>query len=373
MAQVKRDYYEVLGVPRNADDATIKKAFRKLARELHPDVSDDPDAETKFREVAEAYEVLSKPETRQLYDRYGHEGLRSGGFRPSEFDLGNLSDILSAFFGDDLFGGVGGRTRRRRGGDVLVEVEIDLVEAAHGVQREVEFEVASSCRRCGGNGAEPGSTLAPCPQCGGSGRIQQVSRMLFGEFVTAQVCGRCSGSGRVVTQPCTACGGEGRVLERRRLEVRIPPGIHDGQRIRLAGEGHAGDPGMRLGDAYVLVHVRPDERFHREDDDIISTVTLTMTEAALGAKVTVPTLDGDVELEFEPGTQPGEVRVLRGRGMPILHGHGRGDHRILVNVAIPRRLTEEQRRLLEQLSGTLTPENHGHHESFFDRIRAAFH
>jgi molecular chaperone DnaJ len=373
MAQVKRDYYELLGVPRDADDATIKKAFRRLARELHPDVSDDPEAEAKFREIAEAYEVLSKPEARQLYDRYGHEGLSSGGFRPTDFNLGNLSDILSAFFGEDIFGGMGGQPRRRRGGDIHVEVEVDILEAARGVRREVVYTVAAGCGRCGGNGAEPGSELATCTQCGGSGRVQQVSRMLFGEFVTAQVCGRCHGSGRVITQPCTTCDGEGRVAEERRLEVRIPPGIHDGQRIRLTGEGHAGDAGMRPGDAYVLVHVGQDERFHREGDDILSTVGLTMTQAALGATVTVPTLDGELELEFKPGTQPGEVRVLRGRGMPILQGHGRGDHRIVVNVMIPRALTDEQRALLEEFSGTVTDDNHAHHEGFFDRIRAVFH
>jgi molecular chaperone DnaJ len=197
--------------------------------------------------------------------------------------------------------------------------------------------------------------------------------MLFGEFVTAQVCSRCHGSGRVITRTCTVCDGEGRVAEERHLEVRIPPGIHDGQRIRLTGEGHAGDPGMRPGDAYVLVHVRPDERFHREGDDILSTVSLTMTQAALGATVAVPTLDGERELEFKPGTQPGEVRVLRGQGMPILQGHGRGDHRIVVNVLIPRRLTDDQRRLLEELDGTVTADDHDHHESFFDRIRAVFH
>ncbi len=373
MAQVKRDYYELLGVARDADDATIKKAFRRLARELHPDVSDDPAAEERFREIAEAYEVLSKPETRQLYDRYGHDGLRSGGFRPSDFDIGNLSDLLGAFFGEGLFGSMGSQPRQRRGADVQVDLDIDLVDAAHGATREVGFRVAARCSRCQGNGAEPGSELATCPQCRGTGRLEQVSRVLFGQFVTAQVCGRCSGSGRIVTQPCTECRGHGHVAEERRLEVRIPPGIHDGQRIRLHGEGHAGDAGTAAGHAFVRVRVSPDTRFVREGDDIISSVELTMTQAALGNTVDVPTLDGTTQLEFKPGTQPGEARVLRGKGMPTLHGHHRGDHRFVVNVVIPRRLSDDQRRLLEEFSDTVTDDNHAHGESFFDRIRAAFH
>lgn len=370
MAQVRQDYYELLGVDRTADDAEIKKAFRKLARELHPDVSEDPDAEEKFRAVAEAYEVLSKPETRELYDRYGHDGLRSGGFRPTDVDFGNLSDILSAFFGEDVFGG--GHPRRRRGGDLQADVAIDLLDAAEGTTIEVPLRVAATCGRCHGNGAEPGSQLSTCVQCAGTGRVQQVSRTLFGQFVTAQACSRCSGAGRIVTQVCEECDGDGRVAEEKRLEVRIPPGIHDGQRIRLTGEGHAGDTGAQPGDVYVHVRVRPDARFVREGDDLVSSVDLTMTEAALGARRTVPTIDGDAELEFKPGTQPGEVRVLRGKGMPVLQRNRRGDHRILVNVQIPRRLSDEQRRLLEDVARLAGDDTYGSDEGFFDRVRAAF-
>ncbi|HEY1368919.1 MAG TPA: molecular chaperone DnaJ [Gaiellaceae bacterium] len=370
MATTGRDYYELLGVPRNASESDIKKAFRRLARELHPDVSEAPDAEARFREVVEAYEVLSKSETRELYDRYGHAGLRSGGFTPGHVDFGSLSDLFAAFFGDDLFSGA--RTGRARGADVAAEVEIELVDAARGAKREVPFEVAVPCQRCAGNGAEPGSEVTTCPACGGTGRLQQVSRSVFGEFVRTQGCPQCGATGRVVERRCQDCGGAGRVLEERKLEVEIPAGIHDGQRIRLTGEGHAGALGGRSGDAYVLVRVRPDPRFVREGNDIFSTVDLTVTQAALGTKVEVPTVDGESELDFAAGTQPGEIVVLRGRGMPVLQGFGRGDHRVLVNVRVPRHLTDEQRRLLDQFQQLEGEETYRADEGFFEKLKSAF-
>jgi molecular chaperone DnaJ len=370
MATARHDYYELLGVGRDASDAEIKKAFRRLARQLHPDVSEQADAGERFREVSEAYEVLSNAETRQLYDRYGHEGLQGGGFRPTHVDFGSLGDLFSAFFGDDLFGG--GRTRSARGADIAAEVEIELVDAARGLTRSVPFEVAVPCGTCSGTGVEPGTPVATCDTCAGTGRVQQVSRSLFGEFVRQSACPRCAGSGRIVEHPCETCDGAGRVLDRRELEVEIPAGIHDGQRIRISGKGHAGALGGRAGDVYVLVHVRPDPRFAREGNDVFSTVDLTMTEAALGTTTTVETLEGALELEFAPGTQPGEIRVLRGKGMPVLQGFGRGDHRVLVNVAVPRQLTDEQRRLLEEFErhsdeGTYRPD-----ESFFEKLKSAF-
>jgi molecular chaperone DnaJ len=370
MATTGRDYYDLLGVPRNASENDIKKAFRRLARELHPDVSDAPDAEARFREVVEAYEVLSKSETRELYDRYGHAGLRSGGFTPGHVDFGSLSDLFAAFFGDDLF--AGGRTARARGADVAAEVEIELVEAARGAAREVPFEVAVPCQRCSGDGAEPGSEVKTCPACSGTGRLQQVSRSVFGEFVRTQACPQCGATGRVVEDRCRDCGGAGRVLEERKLEVEIPAGIHDGQRIRLTGEGHAGALGGRSGDAYVLVRVRPDPRFVREGNDIFSTVDLTVTQAALGTKFAVATLDGESELDFPAGTQPGETVVLRGRGMPVLQGFGRGDHRVLVNVRVPRHLTDEQRRLLEEFERLEGEETYRADEGFFEKLKSAF-
>jgi molecular chaperone DnaJ len=371
MATTERDYYEVLGVNRSADDAEVKRAFRRLARELHPDVSEAPDADERFKELVEAYEVLSSSERRQLYDRFGHAGLRSRGFTPSFVDLGSLGDLFAAFFGDDLFG-VGARARQARGADIAAEVTIDLTDAAKGASREVPFQVAVACPTCGGDGAKAGTTPVTCESCGGSGRLQAVSRTVFGEFVRTQTCPRCGGAGRVVAEPCPNCEGAGQVLEQRTLEVEIPPGIHDGQRIRISGEGHAGQLGGQSGDVYVLVRVRPDPRFVREGNDVFSTVDLTMTEAALGARVSVPTLEGDVELEFEPGTQPGEVRILRGRGMPVLQGFGRGDHRILVNVALPRRLTDEQRKLLEEFERMANDETYRPDEGFFEKLKSAF-
>jgi molecular chaperone DnaJ len=369
MATAERDYYEVLGVSRDADDGEIKRAFRGLARRVHPDVSDAPDAEERFKEVVEAYEVLSNSETRELYDRYGHSGLRSGGFNPSQFDFGSLADIFSAFFGDELFTAARGRSR---GADVAAEVEIDLVDAASGVTREVPFNVAVPCSRCSGDGVEPGTQVSSCPTCRGHGRVQHVSRSAFGEFIRTQACPQCGGDGRLVEHPCEQCDGAGQVFEERRLAVEIPAGIHDGQRIRLSGEGHAGVLGGRAGDVYVRVRVRPDPRFVREGDDVFSQVTLTMTQAALGARVTVPTLGGEEELEFPAGTQPGEVRVLRGRGMPVLQGFGSGDQRVLVRVAIPHQLTDEQRQLLHEFDRSAGDETYTRDEGFFDKLKSAF-
>jgi molecular chaperone DnaJ len=372
MATTDRDYYELLGVSRDADDAAIKKAFRRLARQLHPDVSDEPDAEVRFREVTEAYEVLSNSETRALYDRYGHAGLRSGGFRPTHFDMGGLSDLFAAFFGDDVFGTAVRGSGRQRGADVAAEVEISLVDAAHGTTASVPFEIAVACRVCGGDGVEPGTTPIRCDRCEGTGRLHQVSRSVFGEFVRTQSCPVCSGRGVIVEHPCRECDGAGRVLDRRTLSVEVPAGIHDGQRIRLSGEGHAGAGGGRSGDVYVLVRVEPDPRFVREGNDIYAQVDVTIVEAALGTSKQVETLDGPVDVELEPGTQPGAVKVLRGKGMPVLQGFGRGDQRVLVNVSVPRRLSDEQRRLLEEFEAASDEHTYRHDEGFFQKLKSAF-
>jgi molecular chaperone DnaJ len=377
VATTERDYYEVLGVSRDASDAELKRAFRRLARELHPDVSSEPDADHRFRELAEAYEVLSDPERRATYDRYGHAGLRSGGFRPTFVDFGSLSDLFSAFFGDDF--GVTGRApgSAMRGGDLQAVVELDLEEAFTGASFSIPVEVAAACERCGGKGAEPGTGTRTCPTCHGAGVVRRVSQNVFGQFVQQRTCSECGGSGEVLEDPCRECGGEGRTRVRRQLEVDVPAGIHDGQSIRVRGQGHAGVRGGELGNALVTVRVRPDPRFVRDGDDLHTAVRVTMTDAALGASVRVPALGGDVELEIPPGTQPGEVRVLSGRGMPSLRSSRRGNLYVRLDVAVPRKLTEEQRRLLEELAERTGPEAYeeeegaGEGEGFLRRLRDA--
>jgi molecular chaperone DnaJ len=251
-------------------------------------------------------------------------------------------------------------------------VVIELVEAARGTTQRVPFEVATACEVCQGTGAEPGTSPITCPDCAGSGRLEQVSRTFFGEFVRAQACPRCGGTGRAIETPCGTCGGRGRVLVERQLDVEIPPGIHDGQRIRISGEGHQGVLGGRAGDVYVRVRVQPDPRFVREGNDVFSTVDLTMTEAALGTTRKIPTIDGEVELELVPGTQPGQVALLRGAGMPVLQGRGRGDHRVLVNVAIPSSLTDAQRRLLAEFADSEDEDTYRADSGFFAKLKSHF-
>ena len=358
-----RDYYETLGVDRGADDATIKKAFRRLARELHPDVNaHDPDAEEKFKEAAAAYEVLSDPERRRLYDSYGEDGLRGRGYAPDMDAFGSVSDLFSAFFGGggfDPFGGGGRRTRGGgvQGGDVVVAVSIDLGDSARGKTVEVSFEAASLCPVCSGNGAEPGTPIVACGVCGGSGQHQRVARTAFGQLVRTSVCENCEGSGRVPETPCHECDGAGMVAEQRRVAVDIPPGIADGQRIRLTRRGHAGQRGGPPGDLYVVVRVAEDERFLRDGEDLVTVIDVPAPLAALGTTMPVPTLDGDVPLEIPAGTQPGETILMRGRGLPPLSRGRTGDLRVVVNVAIPRRLTREQRSMLEEFAATVTDDN----------------
>jgi molecular chaperone DnaJ len=374
MATAERDYYDLLGVPRSATDAEIKRAFRALARELHPDVSDAPDAERRFREIAEAYEVLSDPNRRATYDRYGRAGLERGGFQPTFMDFGNLADVFAAFFGEDLFGAPRGTSQPTRGGDVQVLVEIDLEEAFRGVSVTAVADVASTCERCGASGSEPGTGTVACSTCAGSGMLRRVSRNVFGEFVQQRTCPECGGAGRVLEAPCRECKGEGRVTSRRRLEVEVPAGIQDGQRIRLRGEGNAGFRGGSRGDVYVVVRVRSDSRFVRDGDDLHTAVRLTMVDAALGTTVRVPVPGGELELEVPGGTQPGEVRVLRGRGMPSVHGSRPGDLVVRLDVAVPTSLTEEQRRLLEEFergAGADTYAVRDQDEGFFHRLRNA--
>ena len=375
-----RDYYEVLGVPRDADDATIKKAFRRLARELHPDVNKhDPDAEDKFKEAAEAYEVLSDSERRATYDRYGREGLRSGGYAPNFESFGSVSDIFEAFFGGsgafgDLFGMGGARAGGAvQGGDVAVTADIDLAQAARGAAVEVSYEAVTLCEHCHGNGAEPGTPIETCSRCQGSGQLRAVSRTPFGQVMRTTVCDVCGGDGRVAREPCKVCRGRGRKVERPKVKVDVPAGIADGPRIRIAGRGHAGERGGPPGDLYVLIRVRQDPRFVRDGDDLVTAVDVSAPLAALGTTVEVETvLDGQVEVEVPAGTQPHDTLTVRGAGMPALRGRHTGDLRVVVNVITPRHLSREQRDLYEQLADSLTEHNLRTEEGVFGKLRRAF-
>ena len=373
---MKRDYYEVLGISREASEAEIKRSFRRLARELHPDVNQhDPEAEEKFKEAAEAYEVLADAERRSVYDRYGHEGLQSSGFHSTFQGFGSFADIFDAFFGGDpLFGGGGVRGGAMQGGDVALSVEISLAEAATGASVDVDYDAVGVCERCHGNAAEPGTPIETCPRCGGSGQLRAVTRTAFGQLMRQTVCDRCGGDGRIAQTPCTECRGRGRKAARRRLSVDVPAGIADEQRIRLTGQGHAGERGGPPGDLYVLVRVTEDDRFVRDGDDLVTVVDLPAPAAALGTSVTVPTLDGEEELTVEPGTQPGAVLTLRGRGMPSLRRRSRGDQRVVVNVVVPRKLSAEQRALLKGFADTLGEDNlrdPAEDGSLFARVRRA--
>ncbi len=368
----KRDYYEVLGVAQDATDADIKKSFRRMARELHPDVNPEPAAGEQFREAAEAYEVLSNPDTRARYDRFGHAGVSQSQLHTEQFmDFSSLSDLLGAFFGDDIFGGAGGRGRRR-GSDAQVDVDLTLAEAAFGVKRTVEVDLVAACDVCEGVGAEPGTPVETCPTCGGAGRVQHVAQTAFGQFVQTGACAACGGRGQRIANPCKTCRGRGVRRVRTPVEVEIPPGIADGQRMRLSDRGHVDEPGAQPGDLYVGVSVAPDPRFERDGNDLVSVLELPFSQAALGTTVSVETIDGPVPLEVRAGAQANEMLVLRGKGIPVLGGRGRGDHRVVLNVLVPLRLTDEQRAILKQFEATVDDTTYASDNGFFGRLRAAF-
>ncbi len=380
---MKRDYYDVLGVSRDADQQQIKKAFRKVARTYHPDVNrEDPEAEAKFKEAAEAYEILSDADTRSSYDRYGFDGLR--GRQMTDFEHVSFQDLFNVFFGGGMFdsvlrdaggmwGGASGTAGPPRGDDVEARLDLTFTEAVFGVAKEVEIEADGACDTCGGSGAAPGTGREQCPQCHGSGRMREVSSLGgFGQFIRTSTCNVCRGRGTIVKEPCESCRGTGRLRAKRTVKVEVPAGIAHGQRLRLSGEGGAGAQGGRPGDLYVLVNVEPDERFVRDGDDLIYRQDITMVEAALGATVYVPALDGDIELTLPAGVQPGEVKVYRNRGIPVLQGYGRGDLKVVVNVQVPRHLSAEQREALEQFAELTSEKNYEPDQSFLDKVRAVF-
>ncbi len=371
----KRDYYEVLGVDRNADASTIKKAFRRLAQKYHPDVNSSPEAEERFKEINEAYQVLSDDQKRAAYDRFGHAATGPGGAGFNDFagGFGDLGSIFEEIFAG--FSGGGGRGRRRaprRGADLRVDVRLTFEEAAFGTEKELQVPRMEVCDRCQGSGAEPGTSPQRCATCGGSGEVHRRQHSpLFGTVVTATTCPNCGGSGEVITTPCTKCRGRKRVRVTRRLNVNIPAGVDDGTRIRLAGEGEAGTLGGPPGNLYVVISVEPHEIFQRDGFDIHMELPINFAQAALGATVKVPTLDGgQQELEIPPGTQTGKTFRLRGLGIPRLQRSGRGDMLVTVRVLTPVNLTDEQRELLRRLGESFGDNNIGaqHKKGLFERF-----
>jgi molecular chaperone DnaJ len=336
------DLYAVLGVSRDASPDEIKKAYRRLARDLHPDVNADPATQERFKEVTAAYDILSDPEKRQRYD--------AGGADPFGAGFGSFGDIFEAFFGGGMGARGGQRSRVRRGADALVRVTLDLAEAAFGTTQEVSYDTAVACATCNGAGTANGTHPDTCGTCHGRGEVSQVTRSFLGQVMTTRPCPRCGGAGTVITSPCATCAGEGRVAKRRTLTVKIPAGVEHGMRIRLSGEGEVGPGGGPAGDLYVEIAERTHDVFEREGDDLHCKVSLPMTAAALGTKLVLTTLDGDEDIDIRPGTQPGTVMTLRARGVPHLRGTGRGDLHVHVEVKTPTQLDAEQERLLRELA-----------------------
>ena len=372
----KRDYYEVLGVSKNATEEEIKKAFRKLARQYHPDVNqeNDKDAEAKFKEANEAYSMLSDPQKRAAYDNYGHAasdpnfGAGAGGFN-GDFGFEGVGDIFDMFFG-------GGRSSRpksgpQRGNDLRYDMEISLEEAAFGKDRTIEIPRAETCPTCKGNRAKPGTPIKSCANCNGTGQVQVTQSTAFGRFVNVRNCEKCHGEGKTIETPCSDCAGSGRVRKTRKIEVKIPAGVENGSRLRVAGEGEAGLKGGSSGDLYIYIFVKAHSKFERQGDDIISEIKLSVTQASLGTVVLIDTLDGKVELRIPEGTQHGTTFRMKGHGVTHLRTHGRGDHHVRVKLNIPTKLSNEQRDLLKRLAlswGENLPDEKG----FVGKVKDAF-
>lgn len=371
----KRDFYEVLGVNKGASDDEIKKAYRKLAKKYHPDLNpDDSSAEQKFKEVSEAYEILSDKEKRARYDQFGHAGVdpnfgaggNTGGFGGfGGFDMG---DIFGDIFGGG-FGGFGGRssTRRgpQRGSNVSAEVTITFKEAAFGCEKEINLYRIETCPDCSGSGAKPGTEVTTCSVCGGRGQVTTTQRTILGNMQTVTTCSACGGKGKVAKEPCGKCAGKGRVKKGRKIKVKIPAGIDDGQTISLSGQGNAGEQGAPSGDLYVSVYVKPSSTFERNGFDVSYKMDISFAEAALGATVEVPTLDGKVKYEIPEGTQPGTVFRFKGKGIPYLKRSGRGDQYVMVNVVVPKKLSGKQKELLREFAGMTNGKEKS--KGFFDK------
>lgn len=375
----KRDYYEVLGVERGASAEEIKKAYRKLARRYHPDVNkEDPQAADKFKEINEAYEVLSDPEKRSRYDQFGHAGVGQGaGFEGGPggpggtgFDFGDFGGFGDIF--DMFFGGGRQRTGPQRGTDLEYDLSLEFREAAFGVEKEIRVPRTEACDRCGGSGARPGTQVQRCPVCGGTGQQENVVNTPLGRMVTRRPCSRCKGEGRIIPDPCPKCQGRGQIRVVRTVSVKVPAGVDTGNRIRMAGHGEPGTRGGPPGDLFIVIHVRPDPVFQRDGFDVHCQVPITFVQAALGDDIEVPTLEGRAQLRIPPGTQTGTAFRLKGQGIPRLRGGGRGDEHVQVFVVTPTRLSDRARRLLRELGEELGEDIHEQNQTFFERMKSAF-
>ena len=375
MAQEKRDYYEVLGLSKGASEDEIKRAYKKLARKYHPDMNPgDKEAEEKFKEVNEANEVLSDPDKKARYDQFGFAGVdpnygAGGGYGAGGFDFGDLGDIFGSFFGGGFGGGQRRRTGPQRGESIRMSVSVDFIEAAFGCEKEVTVERSEQCPTCKGNGCAPGTTPEVCPDCHGSGAVTQSQRTPFGVMQTQAVCGKCRGTGKIIHQPCPDCHGSGRARKRKTVKVNIPAGIDNGQTISLRGQGHAGKNGGPSGDLLITVMVKPHDIFRREGTSVFCEAPITFTQAVLGAEMEIPTIDGKVKYTIPEGTQTGTVFRLRGKGIPVLNGHGRGDQYVTVTIETPRGLNREQKEALKKFSETLGEGNYEKQRSFFKKFK----
>ena len=375
----KRDYYEVLGISKGATPEEIKKAYRQMAKKYHPDVNpDNKEAQDKFVEVNEAYEVLSDPDKRSKYDTYGHSAFDPnggfGGFDGGFSGFGGFSDIFENMFSG--FGGFGGGTTQRtgpqRGRHVEKVIEIDFLEAAFGVEKEVTISRNEKCEKCDGTGGKTKDDVKTCPVCNGSGQERVVQRTVLGQFVNMRTCSRCNGRGKIVENPCSECRGSGNVRKSRTIKVNIPAGIDHGQRISLRGEGEAGKFGGPSGDLYITVAIKKHPVFIREDYDVFVEIPITFSEAALGGKIIVPTIHGKVEMTIPEGTQNDDRFVLKGKGIPNLRGNGKGNQYVTVNVEVPKKLSQKQKEILKDFQETFEPQNHSKRKKFFDSIKELF-
>jgi len=379
MADQKRDYYEVLGVQRGATDPEIKKAYRKLAKENHPDLNPgDKAAEARFKEINEAYEVLSDSDKRARYDQFGFAGVdpnyaaQNGGFGggfDGGFDFGDLGDIFGSFFGGGFGGGTRSRTGPQRGESLRMAMTITFEEAAFGCEKEVSLERVEQCETCRGTGAAPGTSPETCSNCGGTGTVQQRRQTPMGVFATTSPCPRCGGKGKIVSTPCKDCGGNGQVRKRKTVKVSIPAGIDNGQIISLRGQGNAGKNGGSPGDLQIVVNVQPHQLFRRDGSDVYCDAPITFTQAVLGGELEIPTIDGKVKYDIPEGTQTGTTFRLRNKGIPNVNGRGRGDQFVTVHIETPRNLTREQKDALRKFSDTLKETNYKERKSFFDMFK----